>query len=371
MQKFTPQEVYNLFVHRSDILAFQRPDGQYAGNIKTNPEKYLDYIKQHLTGKVTLGVYALKNNRAKWLCLDIDCKQDPEKGKAVAQNLSFHLQDLNIPHSVEFSGKKGYHLWIFFERAHKAKEIRAFAKWLLGIHAGYSKSKESEYVIHSQGVPVNIEIFPKQEETEGIGSLVKIPLGKHRNSGAWSEFIRLDKDFAEMEYLKDLYSKPIEKKIKRVGKGDKLSAGEMNVYRALKELCKDGETRIPLARLCDHTGYKSRETVSTHLRSLAGKGIIDAERRATGTFRVARARYGGKETELQKREYFVKVHALTMPQHRSTASSEPSWKVSSPFRRDRKPSFVYLPRIGIFKDYATGEIFSKDRMRKILSTTTY
>jgi hypothetical protein len=71
-------------------------------------EKIYGHFKLHFQGKGTLAMVGHSDNR--FLCLDIDtCDL-----KAI-QKIVHVLCDEGITIHVEFSGRKGYHLWLFFD----------------------------------------------------------------------------------------------------------------------------------------------------------------------------------------------------------------------------------------------------------------
>jgi hypothetical protein len=169
MDKMIPtpsQDIINLFRQRF----IQREDCyplQIAGNggYTVIREPITDaIIADHLQGSKTLGLYSSPDSTTKWLCIDIDTLDEAELRK-VQQNANH----LGIPFLTEFSGKKGYHIWIFFDKPYPNRIARA-----LGQEIGLSH-----------------EIFPKQDHIEPgkLGNLVKAPLGTHQVTGNWCHFL--------------------------------------------------------------------------------------------------------------------------------------------------------------------------------------
>ncbi len=162
------------FIQRPDAFGFQKPIAGYRTGIKGTITDQL--IKDHLKGKITLGVYTFnKQNKLKWICNDFDGK-DLEKELEKAKKLYRKLKEQGYNPILEFSGKKGYHVWIFCTET-DGKTAKAWA----------TKT--------AKGCQVH-EIFPKQEGTtkdKPFGNLVKMPLGKHQVSGKRSCF--LDENF--------------------------------------------------------------------------------------------------------------------------------------------------------------------------------
>ena len=154
---------------------------EIAGQVTYNPIKHPlteDIINSHLNNEIALGSYQLnKDNTVNWLGWDID-SDNSKKAKEYAEKIISKLQD--IPHGVEFSGGKGYHVLIFLTKpmpADKAKHI-------------------VEFIRDSQGLPksgkTHIECFPKQSsltKNSPMGSLLKIPLGRHPKTHKKSKFV--------------------------------------------------------------------------------------------------------------------------------------------------------------------------------------
>ncbi|MCX6827693.1 MAG: hypothetical protein NT002_00175 [candidate division Zixibacteria bacterium] len=104
---------------------------------------------------------------SKWLCIDIDDLEE-----AAVREVQNHARRFAIPFLTEFSGKKGYHLWVFFDRPYPNRFARAL----------------------SRAFAFNNEVFPKQDfiASGKLGSPVKAPLGIHQLTG--NRCLFLDKD---------------------------------------------------------------------------------------------------------------------------------------------------------------------------------
>jgi hypothetical protein len=150
--------------------------------------------KNHLLGNHTVGVYQLRVNASvNWMAVDIDIdkkhREKMEKGEVSeeimlslafqkAREVFIEFEDLAIPAYIEFSGFKGYHVWAFFDDPIPAFHARAFLLRLLQTHVIPDKK-------------INIEIFPKQVKVKdnGLGNLIKLPLGLHRKTGKLAFFV--------------------------------------------------------------------------------------------------------------------------------------------------------------------------------------
>lgn len=152
------------FIIRNDTYAIQT-ETSYQRVPKTIMESD---ILEHLEGKKTIGVYQFNKNRTKWVCFDFDGTVLEEQFD-LAKKFSQKLTEQNIQNILEFSGKKGYHIWVLCEEAD-------------GTSAKYWAEEISE-------VSGAHEIFPKQESAgDGYGNLVKLPLGLHQISKKESHF---------------------------------------------------------------------------------------------------------------------------------------------------------------------------------------
>jgi len=153
------------FIPRQDCYPIQTEDGRY---LTLKRRLQIDYLQAHLKGIMTLGAYALdKDSRARWLCLDADT---PEQWGELIK-MTKDLQQDGITAYLEPS-RRGGHLWLFFSPIPGAVACQ-LGQRLLGNY-------------NLEG----IELFPKQAELKtGPGSLVRLPLGKHRLTGQRYHFV--------------------------------------------------------------------------------------------------------------------------------------------------------------------------------------
>jgi group II intron reverse transcriptase/maturase len=145
-------------------------------------------LASHLTGDRTLGIYLLRANHTVRLAVfDLDIARE-ELLRATAdeeaqrrlrravqedtQRLQAFLRAWEVPHLVEDSGHRGYHLWLFFEEALPAAMVRRIAA---------AAAQGAQMV----AAGVTWEIFPREDRLkEGQdGSLIKLPWGIHGITG--------------------------------------------------------------------------------------------------------------------------------------------------------------------------------------------
>lgn len=154
------------FIQRDDCFPLQFKDN--GGGYTVVGEKLTDeIILSHLKGDKTIGLYCSSDSMSKWLCIDIDDLEE-----AAVREVQNHARRFKIPFLTEFSGKKGYHVWIFFDRPYPNRFARAL----------------------SRAFAFNNEVFPKQDfiSSGKLGSLVKAPLGIHQLTD--NRCLFLDKD---------------------------------------------------------------------------------------------------------------------------------------------------------------------------------
>lgn len=151
-----------------------------------------------------VGAYQLNNNnQIKYAALDIDLAKSIwdrpdfavnawlpmlQEQTSIAHDL---LQSKGIDSLIEFSGFKGYHVWIFFDQPVSAGPIRTL------LHSLFDTMDKADDNIEW-------EIFPKQDCLSidengklGFGNYIKPPLQIHKKSGNWSYFV--DENFKEID----------------------------------------------------------------------------------------------------------------------------------------------------------------------------
>lgn len=152
---------WSRFVQRTDLYPLQLDDGSYT--VVRRPLTK-EVVSKHLRGGLTLGLYGASSSTTRWLCIDVDTRDE-----VVVRRLWQRLDHLEIPVLTEFSGRKGYHLWVFFDSPVPNSDVRALGRKITTEH----------------------EIFPKQDQIPdgGVGNLVKAPLGLHRVTGMRCLFV--------------------------------------------------------------------------------------------------------------------------------------------------------------------------------------
>jgi len=178
----------HLFGGREGVYARQwyDPDRGRGGYAPVRAPMTPQRVREHLSGRVTLGAYVVRvDDTSVYFVLDLDLTKRALRhadGDAsamerlrtliarVALDLRAHLATLGLPTLLVDSGYKGRHLWGLFERP-----VAARLAW----HFGRELRRHTELPRE-----ISLECFPKQPKVppDGLGNLVKLPLGVHRRS---------------------------------------------------------------------------------------------------------------------------------------------------------------------------------------------
>ncbi len=197
----------SLFQGREGVYARQwvDPEGQ-TGYTPIRQPATLKVYRNHLLGNHTLGIYPLRmDNTVFFVALDLDLAATVVKNCAPGSrgwNEAMQALDVFAAEILEFadslglklhladSGQKGRHLWAFFAEPIPARLARRMGKLLLS-------------TVTPPPV-LSCEIFPKQNsvEADGLGNLIKIPLGVHQKTQRRVWFTAAEGDLAsQKEYL--------------------------------------------------------------------------------------------------------------------------------------------------------------------------
>src|SRR5688572_22521755 len=182
----TAKGIYDTFVNRHDNFAIQLDDGRYFASHR---ELTLQQIEGHLKGEITLGVYLLgEDGTAKYAVIDADDEDSFAKLAKVHETLE-------LPSYLE-SSRRGVHLWFFFEESVEGKVAKNF---------GLEIAKKFQ---------IEAEVFPKQAESEGPGSCIRLPFGIHKKTGERYPFVGLGNWRQQLAALTHPVKIPIEEVMK-------------------------------------------------------------------------------------------------------------------------------------------------------------
>lgn len=150
------QRTLELFFVRRDVYGLETPDGWLT--VKQPVTSAI--VREHLNGGHCLGAHPIgADNRCRWIGLDFDFEPKAIVNRALQR----------YPRSAvlfNFTGGRGYHLRVFFNRLISATDAHRLAKEL------------------AEGLR-NVEFYPKQPyiSGEGFGNFMRLPLGCHRKTG--------------------------------------------------------------------------------------------------------------------------------------------------------------------------------------------
>ena len=117
-----------------------------------------DVLLDHLESRNTIGLYSSAESMTKWMAVDLDQRDEQPVQETVER-----ARKQGLPVYVEDSGRRGWHVWCFFNRLVPNAVARRIGLSL---------------------APRGVEVFPKQDKLgDGPGSLIKAPLGVHQATG--------------------------------------------------------------------------------------------------------------------------------------------------------------------------------------------
>jgi hypothetical protein len=184
----------DLFSGRPDCFARQWAD-RTAGKSGYVPVRHpirQEDLDAHLKGHETLGIYLIhRDGSVKTAVIDADLSPSLRDPAALKANFSAVKKEstwmasriielsptAGVRPLIENSGGKGFHFWYFFESPVPAGRARAALTHIVN----RIKGDLSHF---------RLEVFPKQDHLsgQGLGNLVKLPLGIHRKTGKRSYF---------------------------------------------------------------------------------------------------------------------------------------------------------------------------------------
>lgn len=163
--------IYEIFFQ--DSIAWAKAYLDKKGNAKyTTIEEIptLQVVEKHLDKEFVAGAYTVSpGNTVRWLAWDIDSKVGIEKAREIAKKISEFLTINHIPHAIEFSGSKGYHIYVFFTDKVEAAKAKLVGDGVRDFF-GFARSG-----------PLHVEVYPKQDSVSDgeFGNLLRLPLGHH------------------------------------------------------------------------------------------------------------------------------------------------------------------------------------------------
>jgi hypothetical protein len=161
IQQQTLEVFARVCVGRRDTYAVQRDDGRY---VRVGERLTYAVVREHLAGWLTLGTYVIDEQG---MCRFAVFDDDRADGLAHLAEVQARLRGDRVPSCLEVS-RRGGHLWVLLARPMRASLVR----WWLRPY-----------------VPAGVEFYPRQDESDGLGSLIRLPLGVHRQTGQRYPFV--------------------------------------------------------------------------------------------------------------------------------------------------------------------------------------
>ena len=181
------RKLFNLFVANQNVIAMQMPDGNYIPQI-INYDFTL--FHQMLVKKSSLAVYQQKSfsSQIKWLCFDFDILRNQEEKGSIEELATLMvnplckvLDTLDINYLVEFSGRRGIHVWIIFDSFFE----KQLGYDLMDIILDKVNYEERLFDIYA------IDRFPATRYGKNkFGKAVKLPLSTHKKNNKHSYFLK-------------------------------------------------------------------------------------------------------------------------------------------------------------------------------------
>lgn len=175
-------KILNAFAHKNTLWGKASKE-----HIPVPQETYLKTIdiEAHLDGEYTISIQLIQpgTNMVKAGAIDIDSHSGSEgilDALKKANKIKETANNFNIPVYLEFSGRRGFHVWVFCNGVIQAHIMRRLLLFLIII----SKIDDVEIF------PTGDMIYVKENLSwDGTGyKPIKLPFGKHRE-GSWSVFI--------------------------------------------------------------------------------------------------------------------------------------------------------------------------------------
>lgn len=230
------------FIERRDVKAMQHANGSYSPVLDHVAGKHDDHagcprvpwglsdVIDHLQGGRTYGHYVVSaENTCRMFCFDIDLLKvgswldfetegwiecaprevwttAPEGDRVLgdlrsqlfcmAAGLASRIHTvLGLQSVVAYSGSKGLHVYGLLERGTPAADAREAAMTVLDSVGCFEASRGHNFFRHTDEYrAIELEVYPKQDtvrEGDGLGNLLRLPLGVNRKTGQRGFFVKL------------------------------------------------------------------------------------------------------------------------------------------------------------------------------------
>ncbi|MFG0929084.1 reverse transcriptase domain-containing protein [Pseudomonas sp. CJQ_8] len=203
--------LYKFLATDQSYHAQQQPDGTYRKRAGAITSKLLE---KNLKDGGSVAIYQKNNDLTiNWICFDFDIiksnlnGENHEAAQAELERSVNHfcqsLESFNIPHLLEFSGNRGFHIWITFEDR---------TSYRTGYEIQQALIDATELNINKELIA--IDLFPSSgTPTDGVGLGVKSPLSKHTKSKQYALLLSSSKEIQSAIKITELNDEAINKNL--------------------------------------------------------------------------------------------------------------------------------------------------------------
>lgn len=172
--------IFDLYLIQHYHYLIQMKDGSYITRNDRRKPLRQHHLQSHLNGKLPVGTFA-GAYLTKFICFDIDYR-DPDTAQWVTYKIAQTLDAHGLHnYAVSFSGTKGYHVELFYDKAISVDASRQFF----------------EYIVHKADLTAATggEIEYRPSATQGV----KLPLGINQKSGNYCGFCTVEDGLRVMD----------------------------------------------------------------------------------------------------------------------------------------------------------------------------
>lgn len=274
--QYTPSSIdriMKVLVGREDLYSKEVLAG---GNRRSFEMQAIPLSKQavieHLKGKETLGTYIQRSNATvHYIVVDVDISKKImlqyeresseyqaylEKARNTAGNILKLYHEFGLQGYVEYSGCRGYHVWLFFSEWIPTRYANMFCEML------EKKLGDKEEEIHLEFFPNKTRIKPGK-----LGQVLKLPYGVHSKTGEQSYFLDVHGNpVEELDPFLDgiaTFSVSAIKKVLQAGMGAKEMAEKKAAEISVEEFGTIPETILEILSKCSLMRYLCHKALKT------------------------------------------------------------------------------------------------------------
>ena len=274
ISKVTAQKMMKLFVGREDVYSTENIiEGNHRRSEQVSLPLTSQVMQAHLKGDKTIGTYIQRtNSTVHFMVIDVDISKrvmirhsaDSEqmesylkKALLFSMDIRKELSKMGLKGYIEFSGHRGYHVWIFLTEWMPVR----YANMLFDVLQVKMKDRMDD--------DITMEFFPNKTRVKGgkLGQTIKVPYGIHLKTGKRSMFLDDNGNpYGNIDYFADSIAKFTIGAIKKVlavntGIEESTDKKEVNLdWQALGELTPN--VKEVLAK-CTLMKYLCNKSVTT------------------------------------------------------------------------------------------------------------